>query len=164
MMANRPRSNGTVENNGGVKYAYKKITYDKAGRQKQILMGKELVSLYDVPTTFAITTLTYYRNGNLKSKSDNEGRRTEYRYDDDGVLAAEDQYIDDTTFETIEFENNHLGKSVEERRFVKNSDLYGNDFNDAGITIIRTRYTYDDNGNLKTVTTPNGVTTIRSIT
>lgn len=62
-------------------------------------MGKELVSLYAVPATFAVTTLTYYRNGLVKSKSDNEGRRTEYRYNDDGNLAAEDMYIDSTTWE-----------------------------------------------------------------
>jgi RHS repeat-associated protein len=159
---NRPNEQWSPaeDNNGTVRYAYQKITYDKAGRQKQIFIGKEMVSLYAVPSTFAVTTMTYYRNGNLKSKSDSEGRRTEYRYDDDGNLAAQDVFIDEEIFETVEYGNNHMGKPVEERRTVRNGDLFGNDFDDNGTTTLRTLYTYDDNGNLKTVTTPNGVTII----
>lgn len=148
-----------VENNGGIKYSYKKITYDSAGRQKQILIGRELVSLYSVPSTFAVTNFTYYRNGLLKSKTDNEGRRVEYRYDSDGNLAAEDVYIDDETFERTEYENNHMGKPVVERKYIRKGDLYGNPFNDNETEIIYTWFTYDSNGNLKTVTNHNGITT-----
>ncbi|WP_054750104.1 RHS repeat domain-containing protein [Ruminiclostridium josui] len=42
---------------------------------------------------------------------------------------------------------------------VKAGDLYGKDFDDTTDTVLTTSYTYDKNGNRKTVTAPNKVTT-----
>ncbi len=141
------------------KYSYSSITYDKAGRQKQIKMGKELVTLYNVPVTFAYTSYDYYKNGRVKSVTDGEGRRTDYFYDYDGVLTKEVKYTDSVNSNVTEYVNNHLGKPVEMKVNVKAGDIAGNNSESDSNVALTTIYTYDKNGNLKTVKTPNGITT-----
>lgn len=140
-------------------YSYKKITYDKAGRQKLVQVGKELVSLYALPSTFITTSYDYYKDGEVKSITDSANRKTDNVYDNDGVLSRQDVYVDSTNKNTTEYVNNHLGKPVEKKVHVKSGDLYGNSFNNTDDTILVTSYTYDKDGNLKTVTTPDNVTT-----
>ncbi|RCX12208.1 RHS repeat-associated protein [Anaerobacterium chartisolvens] len=141
------------------RYSYKKIAYDSAGRQKQIQTGRELVALYDLPVTFAAVDYDYYSDGALKSVTDSAGRRTDYAYDSSGVLSKEDVYVSSTSAATTEYVNNHLGKPVQMRVHVKEGDLYGNDFESTEDSVLTTYYAYDSNGNLKTATTPDGITT-----
>jgi len=140
-------------------YVYKKITYDKAGRQKQIKVGKELVSLYSFPATFALTSYDYYRNGNVKSVTDGEGRRKEYRYDSDGYVSAEETYTTPTEKNTVEYINNHLGKPVQKKVHVRKGDISGYSFDNDEDLMLVTAFTYDKNGNVKTQTDPGNVTT-----
>ncbi|MEN6314698.1 MAG: DUF1308 domain-containing protein [Clostridiaceae bacterium] len=143
---------------GASLYAYKKITYDKIGRQKQVKLGKELVSLYSVPAAFAVTAYDYYRNGNVKSVTDGEGRRKEYRYDSDGYVSAEETYTTPTEKNTVEYINNHLGKPVQKKVHVRKGDISGYNFDNDEDLILVTAFTYDKNGNLKTQTDPGNVT------
>ncbi|HCC07105.1 MAG TPA: hypothetical protein DEP72_02915, partial [Clostridiales bacterium] len=54
---------------------------------------------------------------------------------------------------------NQLGKVLTQKVHMKAGDIVGNNFNDTTDMLLITTYKYDNNGNLTTVTTPNGVTT-----
>ncbi|EPR08089.1 right-handed parallel beta-helix repeat-containing protein [Ruminiclostridium papyrosolvens] len=144
---------------GAVRYSYNKIVYDKAGRKKNEIAGKDTVTLYAAALQLITKTYDYYNNGKVKSITDNEGRKTEYEYDADGNVSKETVYTSTTDKNVTEFINNYLGKVSEKKVHVKAGDLAGNDFNSTEDTILRTVYTYDKNGNLETVTTPDDVTT-----
>ncbi|MHB1395030.1 MAG: S8 family serine peptidase, partial [Clostridia bacterium] len=140
-------------------YSYSKLEYDKAGRKTAEKIGKEKVALYEVPMSFAIKNYSYYRNGNVKVVTDAEGRKTEYYYDDDGNLSREDVYAGINSMLITEYTYNHLGKPTEKKVHVAEGDIYGNIFGSVNDKVLLTAYTYDKNGNLKTQTTPDTVTT-----
>ena len=52
-----------------------------------------------------------------------------------------------------------MGKPVKERKYIRKGDIYENAFNDNGTETINTWFTYDKNGNLKSVTNHKGITT-----
>jgi YD repeat-containing protein len=145
-----------VENN---QYIYQETTYDKAGNIIQERIGQETVALNSLPTQYIATNYTYDQNGKLKTKTDSEGRRTIYEYDADGNLIKEEIYTDVQNKNVIEYENNHLAKPVTQKQYIRKGDLSGYDFNDTTERSLLTTFTYDKNGNLKTTTTPDGVTT-----
>ena len=145
--------------NGITQYSYKKLSYDRAGRQIQELKGKESVPLYGIPNSYAAKSMQYYKNGLIKATLDSDGRKTEFFYDTDGVLCKEDTYTDTNTKNTIEYVNNHLGKPLQKKVLVRRGDMFGYSSDDDGLTYLITSFTYDKNGNLKTLTTPNDVMT-----
>lgn len=141
------------------KYIYKDIEYDRAGNIKQERTGKNYVDLYKLPASFAETTYTYYPNGNIKTITDNENRKREYFYDADGNLSKEAIYTDSNNATITDYENNHLGKPITQKQYVQKGDLAGNLFGDTTKETLITNYTYDKNGNVKTIKTPDQVTT-----
>lgn len=144
---------------GDVLYQYAQLEYDKAGNKTAEKTGKDKVVLYAVPTHFVVKSYTYYKDGNVKTAEDREGRKTEYGYDDDGNLEKEDTYTGSSSKITIEYTYNHLGKPAEKKQQVEEGDIEGYTFGSATDKILLTAYTYDKNGNLKTQTTPDNVTT-----
>lgn len=146
--------------NGAAKYVYTVTSYDLAGRKNIETICKDKVDLNQVPTLNLITTnYDYFRDGKVKSIYDNEGRRKDFAYDDDGNLSKEDDYIDSVRANSIEYANNHLGKSDQKKVHVRKGDIFENDFKNNEDLILSTIYSYDKNGNLKTETGPDGVVT-----
>jgi YD repeat-containing protein len=145
--------------NGNIKYSYSKSIYDKAGREIQKIVGKDTVGLYEIPSQLITTNYSYYKNGLVKSVADNEGRTIEYRYDSDGNVSEEKVYTDSNNYITTKYTNNHLNKPTRKEVYAKACDIYGNDINSTAESILTTIYTYDNNGNLLTVKTPDQVTT-----
>ena len=137
-----------------VKYSYQKISYDKSGRQKQVLLGKQLVSLYALPTSYRATTYDYYKNGKIKAIYVDGQKREEYCYDDDGYITQEKKYKNAVAANITEYENNYLGKPVLKTQYVTKGDLYGNTFSDDVEIALSTHYAYDRNGNLVMLQTP----------
>ncbi|PYG87269.1 RHS repeat-associated protein [Ruminiclostridium sufflavum DSM 19573] len=149
---------------GTVKYTYQKIVYDKAGRKLQEIAGKTTVTLYSVPTGYIANNYEYYANGKVKTltQSDETGTifgKTEYEYDADGNISKEAIYTDANNKNITEYGYNYLGKVSEKKVHVKAGDIEGNDYTGTEDTILSTLYTYDKNGSLETITTPDGVTT-----
>ena len=144
---------------GSTRYTYVKAVYDKAGKRLQEMAGSETVLQNQIPGSFITKTYDYYKNGKIKSITDNEGRRTEYLYDADGNVSRERVYTSAAEYNTTYYHNNYLGKVIEKREYVKAGDLAG-DYVDGTLDIaLITTYTYDKNGNLKTVTAPDLVST-----
>jgi len=144
---------------GSIQYTYSTVEYDKSSRKTAEKIGKQKVALWGTPSTYITKSYEYYDNGKLKNVTFSSGRKTEYQYDDDGVLSREDVYYNATDMNTTEYINNHLGKPDVKKVHVKLGDIYGNDFNNSQDSTILTSYTYDLNGNQKTVTTPDNVVT-----
>ncbi|HCC06742.1 MAG TPA: hypothetical protein DEP72_01055 [Clostridiales bacterium] len=144
--------------NGNIVYSYTKVDYDKADNRIAAKVGKDKVALYAVPTNFVTKTYTYYRNGKLKSETDSEGRRTDYFYDGDGNVIEKDVYTDAINKNVIEYTYNQLGKVLTQKVHVKAGDIAENNFNDTTDLVLTTINAYDNNGNLTTVTAPDGIT------
>ncbi|MDD2402550.1 MAG: DUF6531 domain-containing protein, partial [Clostridia bacterium] len=144
---------------GTTKYKYKEFVYDKTGNITKEKIGKEAVDKGVSATSYIETTYEYYKNGKLKSTIDDEGRKIEYGYDLDGNLNKEATYTDSQNKILIEYVNNHLGKPITQKQYIKKGDIYGNNFNDTTAKELKTTYTYDKNGNIKTKTTPDQITT-----
>ncbi len=145
--------------NGNTMYTYSKIEYDKSGRKTIEKTSRDKVLLNNVPQSFITTTYDYYDNGKVKKVCSSDGRKTEYEYDGDGNILKQDVYTDTTHKNTTEYTYNHLDKPLTVKLHVKEGDLAGKDFSSVADTVLTTENTYDANGNLDTVTTPNNITT-----
>lgn len=143
--------------NGITQYTYEKTDYDKSGKKTAIYNGKDLVELNNVPISMTSTNYSYYKNGLLKSTVDSAGRKSEYEYDDDGNVNKVVAYINETSTKMTEYVYNHLNKLTTKKVHVSAGTLVGNEYSNTADTLLTTSYTYDKNGNLKTVTTPNTV-------
>ncbi|MHB8126970.1 MAG: DUF6531 domain-containing protein, partial [Desulfitobacteriaceae bacterium] len=144
---------------GSIMYTYNSITYDNAGRKTVEKTGKDKVALWSEPAAFITKTYDYYQNNKLEKVTESSGKVSSYQYDDDGNLSSEEVKVDATKINRTEYTNNYFGKPIEKRVTMTSGDLYGNDFNNTGTTVLLTTMTYDKNGNLKTVITPDGITT-----
>ncbi len=155
---NRPVEKWTPVSVG--KYSYSATAYDKAGRKTAEKIGKDTVELYSVPVDDRLikTSYTYYGNGKVKVKTDSNGRKTAYQYDKDGNLNRQDVYLSSSSVQVTEYENNQRGKTTSKIVHVDSTDIFGSGDN-AGETLIATKYDYDLDGNLKTTTAADGTVT-----
>lgn len=143
---------------GDNKYTYTSFTYDKNGNITTEKTGIESVSLWGMPYTFITTSYTY-KNNQLISKTDAEGGVTKFEYDANGNIHKETVYFNESDAKVTEYEYNHLGKIVRKIQYVEAGDIYGNAFGDTTEISLITNYTYDANGNIKSVTTPDNIVT-----
>ncbi|MCX7748367.1 MAG: S8 family serine peptidase [Clostridia bacterium] len=145
----------------GSNYAYKKIEYDRAGRKIYEKTGKEKTELYVVPEKAGLLwkSFTYDKEGKVLREETSAGGKVEYFYDADGNVEKNEVYMEEGRKNTTEFVYNHLGKVVEKKVHIKAGDLYPTHFDSKNARIVATRYTYDKNGNLLSVTAPDQITT-----
>ncbi|RCX08180.1 RHS repeat-associated protein [Anaerobacterium chartisolvens] len=141
-------------------YTYSAVVYDKTGRIKSEKTGKQKVSLWNAPSDFVTKTYEYYGNDKVYSITFNDGRKTQYQYDDDGNVSREEVYTDSTNKRTTLYENNQFGLPCKKKVYVKLGDIYDCDFSSTFEILPTTELAYDKNGNLKSVKTPEFVTTI----
>lgn len=139
---------------GTTKYTYTEIKYDKNGNKTIEKTGRFAVEKDTLPDSYIIANNSYYKDGNLKYTIDREGRKIEYFYDDDGYLLEEDKYIDSESKIITKYINNYFGKPTSKTEHVKASDIYGYNYSDNTEKLIVTKFTYDKNSNLETVSTP----------
>ena len=144
---------------GSTRFTYNSTVYGKAGEVRQETIGKDTVLKDGKPAQLATKTHEYYKNGKVRSVIDNEGRKTEYQYDADGNAIQEKVYTDPENYIVTDYRYNHLGKVAEKTEHIKAGDFEGNDINSTEDVSVITVYTYDQNGNLETMTTPDNVTT-----
>ena len=155
--------------NDTVKYTYQKIVYDNAGNKLKestwkTTVAKDVVPTDVEPTGYISKNYVYYANGKVDTitQSDETGTvfgKTKYEYDADGNISKEIVYTDADNTNITEYNYNYMGKVSEKKVHVKAGDIEGNDFSSTEDSILSTSYTYDKNGNLKTITTPDAVIT-----
>lgn len=134
------------------------ITYDKAGNKVTEKVGLESVALWSMPQNLLITTYNYYDNNLLKNVINGDGDRVEYEYDPNGNMTKETAYMDANHARITEYTYNYLNKVETAKSYVESKDIYGAD-TEKSTVVLTTEYTYDYNGNVKTITTPDGVVT-----
>ena len=144
---------------GSTRFTYNSTVYGKGGEVRQETIGKDTVLKDGKPAQPVTKTYEYYKNGKIKNVTDNEGRKTEYQYDADGNTSQEKVYADTENYIVTDYRYNHLGKVAEKTEHIKAGNLEGNDINSTEDVSVITAYTYDQNGNLETMTTPDNVTT-----
>lgn len=113
--------------------------------------------------TVCVPSLTY-KNGKTKTVQSSNGARTEYTYDNDGNIITETVYRSENDKTVTAYKYELPGLISRETVYVKAEDIEDplvdktliNADGEIGVT---TNYTYDKNGNLKTVETPDRVTT-----
>jgi hypothetical protein len=66
-----------------------------------------------------------------------------YTYDSNGDPASEHIYTDSVNKNITEYVYNHLGKPEEKNVYIKEGDIYENDFNESDSIALSTIYTYD---------------------
>jgi RHS repeat-associated protein len=146
---------------GNTKFSYNKTEYYKNGLKYKESAGKGKVLLYEKPIAGSTvsSTFEYYKNGKLKRKTDGEGREAKYSYDDDGNVIKEEILAEASNYLTTDYTYNYLEKVATKAQHVNEGDLYGKSFDSTAGAILLTEYTYDRNGNVKTVKTPDLVVT-----
>ncbi|MCT4566049.1 MAG: S8 family serine peptidase, partial [Maledivibacter sp.] len=141
---------------GQTKYTCAIYTYDKAGRRTEEKVGIDKVEINETPTKFIIVNNEYYKNGKLKDSAKSSGAKTSYTYDLDGNLAKTEEYIDDTNKKVTEYEYIHLNRLKKQTVHVMSGDIYGNALDSTDKLDLATIYSYDGNGNVKSVTNTEG--------
>ncbi len=140
-------------------YTYQAYVYDKNGNKIEEKNGIEPVPLWGIPATRLTTAYTYDRNNRVISVTDPAGGRTGYEYDINGNQVKETVYLDVNKTKVTEYEYNHFDKPVKMIQHAEAGDIYGNTPGSTEDLPLVTTYTYDANGNVKTMTAPDQVLT-----
>ena len=144
---------------GKVKYSYTKNTYYKNNLIYEELVAKEKVEYPNKGTSYVGKGYEYYKNGKVKKIFQDNKAKLYYLYDDDNNVSSEYVYTDGTNYMLTKYENNYFGKPSKKIQSVKKGDISGNTYTDATLIDLVTNYTFDKNGNIYTMTSPEGVVT-----
>ncbi|WP_338058871.1 RHS repeat-associated core domain-containing protein [Acetivibrio clariflavus] len=144
---------------GKIKYSYTKKTYYKNSLLNEEMVAKEKVEYPNKGTTYFVTKNNYYRNGELKEKLQDNKIKLAYEYDADNNLSSEKVYTSATEYILTKYENNYFGKPFKKLQSVRKGDISGNTFTDNTLIDLVTIYTYDKNGNIETITSPEQIKT-----
>jgi len=149
-----------IEVSGGkVKYSYSKKTYYKNSLVNEERVSKQKVEYPNKGTTYYVSKNNYYKNGKVKEKLQDGNTKLFYDYDADNNISCEKVYTSSTKYILTKYENNYFGKPDEKIQSVRKGDISGNTFSDNSLVNLVTKYIYDKNGNVKTITTPEQVKT-----
>ncbi|MDF2801268.1 MAG: repeat-associated core domain protein, partial [Anaerocolumna sp.] len=154
---NRLTQQWTPFSNG--KYTYTAINYDKNGNKLSESTGLESVAQGAIPATLLTTSYEYDGNNQIINKKDAAGGTTAFEYDFNGNIIRETIFMDSNTTQHTEYTYNHLGKPLNMTRHVQAGDIHGNAIGSLDDYLLVTTYTYDADGNVLTMTTPDGTKT-----
>ena len=142
------------ENN---KYSYSAVSYDKNSNKIAEIIGTESVSLWGTPYALLAASYEYDCNNRVITKIDPAGGTTTYQYDADGNIIRKSVSFNEDTSKVTEYVYNHLGKVETISQYVDSDDIYSNTVSSSE-TVLVTTYIYDANGNVMTMTAPDGTT------
>ena len=133
------------EGNGNILYSHTIFGYDKLGRRtsERVLDEKN--------KEYRNKQYTYDKNGRLTSVTDREGRKTAYTYDPDGNLIREDVFTDAVNKNTTEYVYDYRNKVIVKKVHAVYGDFFPYDSSDQRLRLIEESYSYDKNGNLRTI-------------
>ena len=123
------------EENGTVWYQAVRYTYDKNGQVTELATSADYVTLTQEPNQWDKISYTYDMAGNVLSVSDSTGGKAEYTYDVYSRLLTQSSYNGETDPVTVNLTYDARGNVIE-------TDGY--------------QYSYDKNGNVTGVKTPEG--------
>ena len=145
------------EKAGLVLYNVTLYEYDLMGRKIKEKLSPECVAESAYPDKWNIISYDYDKTGRIIRITDSTGAKAEYEYDCLGNRTCERLKINDKKTKTTRYRYNSLGlleKKIEE--------IDGDELKQKaeGKAIAQTVYGYDPNGNITSITTPEGFKTL----
>lgn len=139
---------------------YSAYEYTAAGRVRRELHGRDPVGLWVVPSEdrMAAQTHTYDGAGNRIQTTDKEKRTTQFAYDAEGNCTYKLIHTGTATLQEESFAYNSRGQITEQSNSVLGKDLQEQGLAPDGKVVLTTRNGYDKNGNLVSITRPDGST------
>ena len=141
------------------RYTYASMTYDRNGNKITESTGVESVTQSGIPATLLTTAYEYDSNNRIITRTDAAGGVTEYGYDANGNMVRETVFLNGSSTKETVSEYNHLGKPISVTRHVQAGDIHGSAPGQNGDILLKTAYTYDPDGNVLTMTAPDGTLT-----
>ncbi|MEF2246470.1 S8 family serine peptidase [Paenibacillus sp. IITD108] len=140
------------------KYRYIGYHYDRNGQLLEERKGKDLVSLYSKPVKDRMITTSYVYDGSgrVTRVIQSSGSLTKQKYDLDGRLVRKEVYMSEKEAIATQYSYNHRGQVIAEKNEVRSGDVGGIAFAKNDTMALVTKTSYDANGNIVSVTTPDG--------
>ena len=145
------------EKAGMVLYKVTQYEHDLMGRKIKEKLSPECVDETACPDKWNIISYDYDKTGRITRITDTTGAKAEYEYDCLGSRTCEKIKINDKKTKTTRYRYNSVGlleKKIEE--------IDGDELKKKveGKAIAQTVYEYDPNGNIASITTPEGYRTL----
>jgi YD repeat-containing protein len=141
------------EKSDTVLYNITTYTYDLAGRKIEEKISRDYVDEKSYAKNWNVISYTYDKNSRIVKISDSIGAQVEYTYDCLGNKTFEKVKINDVKSKIIRYRYNSLGWLEKTSEEIDGEDLKENL---EGKAISQTVYQYDENGNIKHLTLPDG--------
>ena len=144
------------EKDGQLLYQVTKYEYDRAGNKTEEKRGREAVKKGHHPLEWLTLTFTYDKRNRLVKVEDSLGAAMEYTYDCLNNKTSEKARINETTCQYTRYEYDAAGRLVKAIQTVDREDLGMEPNRYAKKEFLTTTYTYDKNGNVTRIVTPEG--------
>ncbi|QSX04825.1 S8 family serine peptidase [Sedimentibacter sp. zth1] len=177
---------------GNIKYSWTNFSYDKNGNILKQEIGKQLVELNEVTNDTYYTLSKYDKDRIIEQTgSDGKKSSFEYDVNGniskeiryvinskikeqivyptniekpivDEIIDNETKYILIIETKETEYQYNYMKKPTVVTNYVRSGDIFGESYKDDNLKSITTKYSYDKNGNIKSITQPDGTVTVNN--
>ncbi len=144
------------ETEGRVYYNVTIYEYDTAGNRVKERRGIDTAEAGETPLSFLDITMTYDKRNRLIKVEDSLGAAMTYTYDCLNNCLTERARINENSTRILIYTYDAAARLTEVKESVDRENLGAEPNRDVPKRFLRTTYTYDRNGNITKISTPNG--------